>query len=54
MAGVVVIFDSADGGIIGATLEDIRQMAGGALSRDNFWKHCFLGPPEAFRAASNP
>jgi hypothetical protein len=54
ISGVVLIFDSADGGIIGATLEDIRQMAGGALSRDNFWKHCFLDPPEAFRAASNP
>ena len=52
--GVVLIFDSADGGIIGATLEDIRQMAGKELSRDNFWKHCFLDPPEAFRAASNP
>jgi hypothetical protein len=54
VGGVVLIFDSADGGIIAATLEDIRQMTGGSLSRDNFWKHCFLEPPDAFRAASNP
>lgn len=54
VGGVVLIFDSADGGIIAATLEDIRQMAGGSLSRDNFWKHCFLEPPDVFRTASNP
>lgn len=54
ISGVVLIFDSADGGIIAATLEDIRQMTGGSLSRDNFWKHCFLEPPDAFRTASNP
>jgi len=31
--GVVVIFDSADGGIIGATRANVQQMASGSLSR---------------------
>jgi hypothetical protein len=51
---VVVIFDSADGGIIGATLASAQQMASGSLSRDNFWKQCYLEPPDAFRQAPNP
>ena len=46
--GVVVIYDSADGGIIGATLASVTQMADGTLSRDNFWKQCYLDPAEAF------
>jgi hypothetical protein len=52
--GVVVIFDSADGGIIGATLADVQQMASRSLSRDNFWKQCYLEPPEAFQSAPKP
>ena len=52
--GVVVIFDSADGGIIGATSASVQQMARGSLSRDNFWKQCYLEPSDAFRPAANP
>ncbi len=52
--GVVVIFDSADGGIIGATLANVEQMRRGSLSRDNFWKQCYLDPPDAFRLAPKP
>jgi len=52
--GVVVIFDSADGGIVGATSASVQQMASGSLSRDNFWKQCYLEPPDAFRPAPNP
>ena len=52
--GVVVIFDSADGGIIGAMRTNVQQMASGSLSRDNFWKQCYLEPPDAFRSAPNP
>jgi len=52
--GVVVIFDSADGGIIGATLANVQQMASGSLSRDNFWKQCYLEPPDAFRSPPKP
>ncbi len=52
--GVVVIFDSADGGIIAATLANVRQMASGTLSRDNFWKQCYLEPPDAFQSPPKP
>lgn len=47
--GVVVIYDSADGGIIGATLAGVQQFADGSLSPENFWKLCYLDPPEAFQ-----
>jgi hypothetical protein len=52
--GVVVIFDSADGGIVGATLANVQQMASGSLSRDNFWKQCYLEPPDAFQSPPKP
>jgi len=52
--GIVVIFDAADGGIIGSTLLNLQQWASGSLSQDNFWKHCYLDPPDAFRPAPNP
>jgi hypothetical protein len=52
--GVVVIFDSTDGGIIGATVASVQQMASGLLSRDNFWKQCYLDPPDAFLSKPKP
>jgi hypothetical protein len=52
--GLVVIFDSADGGIIGATLGDVEQMAEGKLSAENFWKQCYLDPPDAFQPTAKP
>lgn len=52
--GVVIVFDSADGGMIGATLQDLKQFASGNLSADDFWKHCYLDPPEAFRTSEKP
>lgn len=52
--GIVVIFDAADGGIIGSTLLNVQQLASGSLSQDNFWKQCYLDPPDAFRPAANP
>jgi hypothetical protein len=52
--GIVVIFDAADGGIIGSTLLNAQQLASGSLSQDNFWKHCYLEPPDAFRPPPNP
>jgi hypothetical protein len=48
--GVVVIFDSADGGILGATLASVKQFAAGTLSADTFWKQCYIDPPEAFQS----
>jgi hypothetical protein len=52
--GIVVIFDAADGGIIGSTLLNVQQLASGSLSQENFWRHCYVDPPEAFRLPPNP
>jgi hypothetical protein len=48
--GVVVIFDSADGGIAGATLASIQQIAKEEISEEAFWKQCYLDPPETFQS----
>jgi hypothetical protein len=48
--GVVVIFDSADGGIAGATVASVQQLAKGEISEDAFWKQCYLDPPETFQS----
>jgi hypothetical protein len=47
--GVVVIFDSADGGIAGATLSSIQQLTKGGIAEEAFWKQCYLDPPETFQ-----
>jgi hypothetical protein len=47
--GVVVIFDSADGGIAGATLANVQQLAKGGIAEEAFWKQCYLDPPETFQ-----
>jgi hypothetical protein len=49
-----VIFDSADGGIVGATLGSAKQFAAGTLSAETFWKQCYLDPPEAFQDSRKP
>ncbi len=54
LAGVVVIFDSADGGIMGATLPSVKQFAKGTLSSGDFWKQCYLDPPDAFQESRKP
>jgi hypothetical protein len=48
--GVVVIFDSADGGIAGATLGSIQQLTKGEISEEAFLKQSYLDPPETFRS----
>jgi hypothetical protein len=52
--GVVIIFDSADGGIIAGTVSSVQQFASGELSRDAFWKVCYLDPPTAFQSNRTP
>ena len=47
-AGVVLIFDSEDGGMAAATLPTLQQWKAGALSDQAFWRRCFLDPPETF------
>ena len=48
LAGVVVIFDSADGGMIAATMPTLQQWRAGTLSDSALWHKCFFDPPETF------
>ncbi len=52
--GVVIVFDSADGGQIAATLSSLKQLTDGAISESAFWKQCSLDPPESFQASAKP
>ena len=51
LQGVVVVFDSADGGMIGAPLAVLQEWRTGALTDSAFWHKCFFDPPEVFEAA---
>jgi len=48
LAGIVLIFDSADGGMIAATVPTLQQWRTGALSDSALWHKCFFDPPETF------
>jgi len=52
-AGVVVIFDSEDGGMAAATLPALQLWKAGTLSDQAFWRRCFLDPPELFTSKSS-
>jgi hypothetical protein len=47
-AGVVAVFDSADGGQVSATLASLAQWQQGKISDAAFWQSCSLDPPETF------
>ena len=49
IAGVVVIFDSADGGMAAATVANLQQWRAGHLSDEAFWKGCWRDPAESFK-----
>lgn len=49
IAGVVVIFDSEDGGMAAATMATLQQWHAGHLPDDAFWKRCWLDPADAFK-----
>ena len=51
LAGIVVIFDSADGGMIAATLPALQEWKAGTLSDSALWHKCFFDPPETFDSA---
>jgi hypothetical protein len=53
LAGIVVIFDSADGGMIAATLATLQQWKIGTLSDSAFWHQCFFDPPEMSDSAGS-
>ena len=48
LQGIVVIFDSADGGMIGATTATLQQWIAGTLTDSALWHKCFFDPPETF------
>ena len=50
VAGVVVIFDSQDGGMAATTLANLQQWRAGHLSDAVFWRRCWRDPTEAFQA----
>jgi hypothetical protein len=49
VAGVVIVFDSADGGQIAATMENLKALQDGSLTEAAFWRSCSLDPPETFQ-----
>jgi hypothetical protein len=53
LAGIVVIFDSADGGMIAATFPTLKQWKAGSLSDAALWHQCFFDPPETFIDSSS-
>jgi hypothetical protein len=50
-AGIVLIFDSADGGMVAATLPVLREWKAGTLSDEGLWRRCYFDPAEMFHAA---
>ena len=52
LAGIVLIFDSIDGGMIAATLPTLQQWKAGKLSDAAMWHQCFFDPPETFDVSS--
>ncbi|MBV9609275.1 MAG: SH3 domain-containing protein [Acidobacteria bacterium] len=53
VAGVLVIFDSADGGMMAATLPALKQWKAGTLSKDALWRQSYFDPPETFAYVSS-
>lgn len=52
LAGLVLIFDSADGGMIAATLPTIQRWKAGTLTDAAMWHQCYFDPPETFTVSS--
>jgi hypothetical protein len=52
LSGVVLIFDSVDGGMIAATLPTVQAWKAGTLSDAALWHQCYFDPPETFSVAS--
>jgi hypothetical protein len=52
-AGIVVIFDAVDGGMIAATMPTLQQWRAGTLSDSALWHKCFFDPPETFESTGS-
>ncbi len=51
LAGIAVIFDSSDGGIIATTASVLASWKVGAFSDAALWQHCYFDPPEPLVAS---
>jgi hypothetical protein len=49
LAGVVVVFDSQDGGMAAATFASLQQWSAHHLSDRAFWERCWFDPADAFK-----
>lgn len=49
LAGVVIVFDSEDGGMAAATLATLQQWNAHHMTDNNFWKQCWFDPADAFK-----
>jgi hypothetical protein len=49
--GIVVVFDSADGGQIAASMSSVKALANRTLSDSAFWQQCSIDPPDSFLGA---
>jgi hypothetical protein len=52
VSGIVLIFDSVDGGMIAATLPTVQRWKAGTLSDSALWHQCYFDPPETFNVSS--
>lgn len=52
LSGIVLIFDSADGGMVAANSDSLQQWKAGKLSDSAFWHKCFFDPPETFESGA--
>lgn len=50
-AGVVLIFDSEDGGMLAATVPVLKLWKSGSLSDEAMWRRCYFDPPEMVGSA---
>ncbi len=53
LAGIVLIFDSADGGMIAVPQTTLARWKSGALSESAFWHSCYFDPPETFSSGGS-
>jgi len=53
-AGVVLVFDAEDGGMMATTLPVLQQWKAGTLSDEALWHRCYFDPPEMFRSSTTP
>lgn len=47
-AGIVLIFDSDDGGMLAATSATLKEWQASSVSDETIWRQCFFDPPEVF------